>query len=94
VLFGVAITVYVFSVVAAFLVEVEGHEPFLEAQNAETLSELSDSLHRLRFGRTGRSAVGELQKTGRPMSWGPLRRKSQKSRDLHSEDLKEILYVP
>ena len=36
VLFGVAITVYVFSVVAAFLVEVEFTQPFLEAQNAAT----------------------------------------------------------
>jgi hypothetical protein len=36
VLFGVAITVYVFSVVAAFLVEVEVTQPFWEAPNAAT----------------------------------------------------------
>ena len=36
VLVGVAVTVYVFSVVAAFLVEIEVSQPFLEAQNAET----------------------------------------------------------
>jgi Ion channel len=36
VLFGVAVTVYVFSVVAAFLVEIEVTNPFLETQNANT----------------------------------------------------------
>jgi hypothetical protein len=32
--FGVAITVYVFSIVAAFMVEMEFKKTFLEAQNA------------------------------------------------------------
>jgi len=94
VLFGVAVTVYVFSVVAAFLVEVEVTNPFWRRRMQKRISELSDHFIVCGLGDTGRSAVGELQKTGTPYVVVDLSEENlKKSRDLHSERLKEMLYV-
>ena len=51
VLFGVAVTVYVFSVVAAFLVEVELTNPFWRRRMQKRISELERPLHCLRTWR-------------------------------------------
>src|SRR5580704_17881609 len=66
VLFGVAITVYVFSVVAAFLVEVEVTNPFWRRRMQKRISELSNHFVVCGLGDTGRYAVTELQKTSTP----------------------------
>src|SRR4029077_16248340 len=64
VLFGVGITVYVFSVVAAFLVEVEVANPFWRRRMQKRINDLSDHFIVCGLGDTGRYAVAELQKTG------------------------------
>ena len=61
VLFGVAVTVYVFSVVAAFLVEVEITNPFWRRRMQKRLDELSDHFIVCGLGDTGRFVVTELQ---------------------------------
>lgn len=94
VLFGVAITVYVFSVVAAFLVEVEVTNPFWRRRMQKRINELTDHFIVCGLGDTGRYAVAELQKTGTPYVVVDISEESfKKSRDLHAETLNEILYV-
>ena len=66
VLFGVAITVYVFSVVAAFLVEMEFSNPFWRRRMQRHIDELSGHHIVCGLGDTGRHAVAELQKTNTP----------------------------
>jgi voltage-gated potassium channel len=94
VLFGVAITVYVFSVVAAFLVEVEVTNPFWRRRMQKRISELTDHFIVCGLGDTGRYAVAELQKTGTPYVVVDISEDDlKKSRDLHSETLNEMVYV-
>jgi voltage-gated potassium channel len=94
VLFGVAITVYVFSVVAAFLVEVEVTNPFWRRRMQKRISELNDHFIVCGLGDTGRYAVAELQKTGTPYVVVDISEDNlRKSRELHFETLNEILYV-
>jgi voltage-gated potassium channel len=64
VLFGVTITVYVFSVVTAFLVEGEITNIFWRRKMQRRISELKDHYIICGLGDTGRFAVEELQKTG------------------------------
>src|SRR6266403_943769 len=93
VLFGVAITVYVFSVVAAFLVEVEVTKPLWRRRMQRHINELKDHFIVCGLGDTGRYAVAELQKTETPYVVVDLSEDSlKKSRDLHSETL-NVLYV-
>src|ERR1700757_2306486 len=66
VLFGVAITVYVFSVVAAFLVQVEVTNPLWRRRMQKRISELENHFIVCGLGDTGRYAVAELEKTGTP----------------------------
>ena len=66
VLFGVAITVYVFSVVAAFLVEVEFTNPFWRRRMQKHIDELTGHHIVCGLGDTGRHVVAELQKTDTP----------------------------
>lgn len=66
VLFGVTITVYVFSVVTAFLVEGEITNIFWRRKMQKRISELKDHYIICGLGDTGRFAVEELQKTGMP----------------------------
>jgi voltage-gated potassium channel len=93
VLFGVAVTVYVFSVVAAFLVEVEVTNPLWRRRMQRRINELKDHFIVCGLGDTGRYVVAELQKTETPYVVVDLSEDSlKKSRDLHSETL-NVLYV-
>jgi voltage-gated potassium channel len=94
VLFGVAITVYVFSVVAAFLVEVEVRNPFWRRRMQRRISELSDHFIVCGLGDTGRYAVTELEKTSTPyVVIDASEENLKRSRDLHAETFQELLYV-
>lgn len=64
--FGVTITVYVFSVVTAFLVEGEITNIFWRRKMQRRISELKNHLIICGLGDTGRFAVDELQKTATP----------------------------
>lgn len=64
VLFGVTITVYVFSAVTAFLVEGEITNIFWRRRMQKRISELKQHYIICGLGDTGRFAVEELQKTG------------------------------
>lgn len=66
VLLGVGITVYVFSVFTAFLVEGEIHNIFWRRKMQKRIRELQDHYIVCGLGDTGRFAVEELQKTGTP----------------------------
>ncbi len=66
VLFGVTITVYVFSAVTAFLVEGEITNIFWRRKMQKKISELRHHYIVCGLGDTGRFAVEELQKTGTP----------------------------
>src|SRR5579864_6531735 len=63
VLFGVAITVYVFSVVAAFLVEIEITNPFWRRRMQKRIDELKEHFIVCGMGDTGRHAAEELHHT-------------------------------
>ena len=66
VLVGVAITVYVFSVIAAFLVEVETRNPFWRRTMQTRINKIRSHFIVCGLGDTGRHAVHELHKTGTP----------------------------
>ena len=66
VLFGVAITVYIFSVVAAFLVEIEVKNPFWRRRMQKRISQLNGHYIVCGLGDTGRHVLEELNKTGTP----------------------------
>jgi len=94
VLFGVAITVYVFSVVAAFLVEVEFSNPFWRRRMQRHIDELSGHHIVCGLGDTGRHAAAELQKTNTPHVVVDLSEENlKKLKELHPEALREMLYV-
>ena len=94
VLFGVAITVYVFSVVAAFLVEVEFTNPFWRRRMQRHIDELSGHHIVCGLGDTGRHAVAELQKTMTPHVVVDLSEENiKKLKGLHPEALGEMLFV-
>jgi voltage-gated potassium channel len=94
VLFGVAITVYVFSVVAAFLVEVEFTNPFWRRRMQRHIDELSGHHIVCGLGDTGRHAVAELQKTMTPHVVVDLSEENiNKLKGLHPEALGEMLFV-
>jgi voltage-gated potassium channel len=94
VLFGVAITVYVFSVVAAFLVEVEFANPFWRRIMQRRISEIKDHYIVCGIGDTGRHAVAELQKTKTPhVVVDSSEENIKKQRELHPEVSADMLYV-
>ena len=66
VLVGVAVTVYVFSVVAAFLVEIEVSNPFWRRRMQKRISALTGHYIVCGIGDTGRYAVEEMYRTGTP----------------------------
>lgn len=66
VLVGVTLTVYVFSVVTAFLVEGEITDIFRRRKMLKRVAQLKDHYIVCGLGDTGRNAVEELQKTGTP----------------------------
>ncbi len=64
VLFGVAVTVYVFSVVAAFLLEMESKNPFWRRGMQKRIDHLSGHSILCGLGDTGRHTVEEIHKAG------------------------------
>jgi voltage-gated potassium channel len=94
VLFGVAITVYVFSVVAAFLVEVEFSNPFWRRRMQRHIDELTGHHIVCGLGDTGRHAVAELQKTMTPHVVVDISEENiKKLKELHAGALQDMLYV-
>src|SRR6476646_1928719 len=94
VLFGVAITVYVFSVVAAFLVEVEFNKPFWRRRMQRHIEELTGHHIVCGLGDTGRHAVAELQKTNTPHVVVDISEENiRKLKELHPGTLQDLLYV-
>jgi voltage-gated potassium channel len=94
VLFGVAITVYVFSVVAAFLVEVEFTNPFWRRRMQRRINELKDHFIVCGLGDTGRHVVAELQKTATPYVVVDLSdERIKKLQELYPEIMRDMLYV-
>ena len=94
VLFGVAITVYVFSVVAAFLVEIEVENPLWRRRMQRRIDELSSHYIVCGLGDTGRYCVRELRETQTPHVVVDVNEENvKKLRELHSEYLKDLLWV-
>lgn len=91
---GVMITVYVFSVVTAFLVESEIHNLFWRRKMQNRIRDLKDHFIVCGLGDTGRYAVEELHKTGTPFVVIESQEENVKRlRDHESGKFKEILYV-
>ena len=94
VLFGVAVTVYVFSIVAAFLVEIEVTNPFWRRRMQKSVDELKDHFIVCGLGDTGRYVMAELQKTRTPCAVIDLSEENiRKMQELHVEALRDMLYV-
>src|SRR5579872_475817 len=94
VLVGVAITVYVFSVVAAFLVEIETTKPFWRRRMQKHIQETKNHYIVCGLGDTGRHAVGELRKTGTPHVVIELEEEHVKRmRELYPDSFGDLLYI-
>ncbi len=94
VLFGVTITVYVFSVVTAFLVEGEIHNIFWRRKMQKRISQLNGHYIVCGLGHTGQHAVEELHKTGTPFVVIEHHEDQVKHALEHlGEDYREILYL-
>ncbi len=94
VLFGVAITVYVFSVVAAFLVEIEVTNPLWRRRMQRRIDQLSGHYIVCGLGDTGRYSVEELRETGTPHVVIELHEENvKKLRELHPESLGDMLWL-
>ncbi len=94
ILVGVAITVYVFSVVAAFIVEVEIANPFWRRRMEKRISELKDHYIICGLGDTGRHAVEELQKTLTPHVAIDLSEETFKRlKEVHPDIFSSLLYI-
>ena len=94
VLFGVAITVYVFSVVAAFLVEVESTNPFWRRRMQRHINELTGHHIVCGLGDNGRHAVAELQITNTPNVVVDISEENiKKLKEQNPDTLREMLYV-
>src|ERR1051326_374814 len=91
---GVMITVYVFSVVTAFLVESEIHNVFWRRKMQKRIRDLKDHFIVCGLGDTGRYAVEELHKTGTPFVVIESHEDNIKRfKDHESGSYKEILYI-
>jgi voltage-gated potassium channel len=94
VLFGVAVTVYVFSVVAAFLVEIEATNPFWRRRMQKRISELRGHYIVCGLGDTGRQVVDEMHRTGTPYVVVDLREDLiKKVGETHPDLFRDMLYV-
>ncbi len=94
VLFGVAVTVYVFSVVAAFLVEIQLTQPFWRRRMQKRVDELSDHFIVCGLGDTGRAVTAELQKTQIPCVLIELSEDNlRKMRELYADLFRDLPYV-
>lgn len=94
VLFGVAITVYVFSVVAAFLVEIEITNPLWRRRMQRKIDQLSAHYIVCGLGDTGRHCVQELRDTATPHVVIDLHEENvKKMREIHPESFENLLWV-
>ena len=94
VIFGVMITLYVFSVVTAFLVESDISNIFWRRKMQKRIKQLSDHFVICGLGDTGRYAVEELQKTRTPYVVIESHEEHvRKFQEHYGEDFKELLYV-
>jgi voltage-gated potassium channel len=94
VLFGVAVTVYVFSVVAAFIVEVEATNPFWRRRMQKKIDEIKGHYVVCGLGDTSRHAVEELEKTGTPFVAIEISEDNVKKwKELHPDVFSDMLYV-
>ena len=94
VLFGVAITVYVFSVVAAFLVEIEITNPLWRRRMQRRIDQLSAHYIVCGLGDTGRYCVQELSGTGTPHVVVEIHEENiKKLRELHPGSFENLLWV-
>src|SRR5437868_10536949 len=92
VLIGVAITVYVFSVIAAFLVEVEKTNPFWRRAMQKRIDQARDHYIVCGLGDTGRHVVHELHKTGTPHVVIELVEENiKRAQELHPETFRDLL---
>ena len=94
VLFGVAVTVYVFSVVAAFLVEIEAANPFWRRRMQKRISELRGHCIVCGIGDTGRHVAEEMHRTGTHyVVIDSSEELFKKVRETHPELLQDMLYI-
>jgi voltage-gated potassium channel len=94
VLFGVAVTVYVFSVVAAFLVEIEATNPFWRRRMQKRISELRGHYIICGIGDTGRHVTEEMHRTGTHHVVVDLREDSiKKVGETHPHLTRDMLYI-
>ena len=94
VLFGVAVTVYVFSVVAAFLVEIEATNPFWRRRMQKRISVLRGHYIVCGIGDTGRHVAEEMHRTGTHYVVIDLREDSlKKVGETHPDLFRDMLYI-
>ncbi|HKM48216.1 MAG TPA: potassium channel protein [Terriglobales bacterium] len=94
VLFGVAVTVYLFSVVAAFLVEIEATNPFWRRRMHKRISELRDHYIVCGIGDTGRYVAEEMHRTGTLYVVVDLREELiKKVGETHPDIFRDMLYI-
>jgi voltage-gated potassium channel len=94
VLVGVALTVYVFSVVAAFLVEVETTNPFWRRRMQKRINGTAGHFIICGLGDTGRHTLEELQKSGTPhVAIDLLEENVKRLRESHPSFGEDLLYV-
>ena len=93
VLFGVTITVYMFSVVTAFLVEGEITNIFWRRKMLKRIQALKNHFIVCGLGDTGRFAVEELHKTGTPYVVIEHTEENIKKLQEHDPGFKEVLSV-
>jgi voltage-gated potassium channel len=94
VLVGVALTVYVFSVVAAFLVEVETTNHFRRRRMEKRINETTGHFIICGLGDTGRHALEELLKSGTPhIAIELLEENVKRLRESHPAFVNDLVYV-
>jgi len=94
VLFGVAVTVYVFSVVAAFLVEIEATNPFWRRRMQKRISELRGHYIVCGIGDTGRHVTQEMHRTGTHYVVVDQNEETiKKMNETHPDLFRDMLYV-
>src|SRR5436309_15391383 len=92
VIFGVMITVYVFSSVTAFLVEGEITNIFWRRRMLKRIAQLKDHFIVCGLGDTGRHAVEELHKTKTPFVVVDHNEENIKRMLASGDEYKEMLY--
>ncbi len=94
ILIGVSLTVYVFSVIVALLVEVEASNPFWRRRMQERIAATSGHFIVSGLGDTGRHAIGELHKIGtRYVAVDTSEENIKRLRESHPAITDDLLYV-